>query len=512
MPELVNINHQSFDPFILDEKEITKELARKESLEFIKYTWYKQEPFVIGQHTRTICDRIDRAIRRLRKGKSTYIAISVPPRHGKSQIVSRHLPAFFKGLFPEKEVLTTGYSADLMNLFSKDCRDKIVKQDAFMELFPGVRLARNSKSVMSWNLENLSGEELNGGLNYAGLLGGLTGKGYHLGICDDPVKGREEAESATMRDKTWTEFTNSFLTRRAPVSITIVLLTRWNIDDIVGRIKAKTDPKSDDYDPDFPVFEIINFPARDENGEWLFLERFPESYYKQIFAILSRYESASLMQGQPTPRGGNLLNIEGVKIHDDIKDFPNDIVYHRVWDLAHSKKEKIKNDPDWTSGTLFGVREEKNDQGVKVPHLWVKHVGRIRDTAPKRDKFILSITDQDGDTVRVAIESTTDAKDTYETFVSILEGKRTVVNVASPKDKVIRAEPLEAVFEAGNVHILRAPWNRAWLDEVSAFPNGKHDDQVDNLSSGYALMKRGNLVTGSFSSGVNYNESRSYSI
>jgi len=103
----------------------------------------------------------------------------------------------------------------------------------------------------------------------------------------------------------------------------------------------------------------------------------------------------------------------------------------------------------------------------------------------------------DGDSVKVAIEANTDSKDTYETFMEIMKGVRSVVRITSHKDKVVRAEPLEAVFEAGNVHVLRADWNMEWFTEVSAFPNGKHDDMVDNLSSGFNKIKGSGGVVGS---------------
>jgi len=470
------------------------ELAKRHLLDFIIYTWYKKEPFIVGRHIEEICRKIDKILERYRNGESTYLIVTLPPRHSKSQIVSRGLPAFFKGRYPDSEVLITGYAENLLAKFSRDSRDKIVDRLKFQRMFPDLRLSYKTKSVTEWNFESR-----NGSVSYAGILGGLTGKGYDLGICDDPFKNREEAESETIRNKVWDEFTESFLTRAAPVSITMLLTTRWHPDDVIGRIENRMNPNSAEYEPDFPKFEKFNYPARSEKykGGYLFLDRFSELYYKQKFATMSSYAAASIMQGSPIPRGGNLLKVNRVRVHENEKDFPKNVVWHRVWDLAHSKKERVKSDPDWTSGSLLALSYEKKE-GVSRPHLWLKDVTRVRANAPVRDKQIKQTTTIDGDIVKVAIESNTDSKDTYENFVEILKGIRTVIKIVSTKDKVVRATPLEPIFEAGNVHILRGAWNLEWIKEVGQFPNGKHDDQVDNLSSGYNLLKSAGIITKSY--------------
>ena len=157
----------------------------------------------------------------------------------------------------------------------------------------------------------------------------------------------------------------------------------------------------------------------------------------------------------------------------------------RIWDLAHTAKERAKSDPDWTSGTLLAFSVQEG-----MPHLWIRNVDRMRKNAPERDAEIRQVTMLDGPYVKIGVGNSSDAKDTIATMRSILKGKRVVLSVPEKKDKVVRATPLEPIFKAGNVYVVYGePWLDDWIAEVNAFPFGAHDDQVDNLSAGYAIWQ-----------------------
>lgn len=479
---------------------LKKDKARKSHLHFIDYTWQKKTPFQIGRHTRTICHYIDEAIEDLKAGKSTYLCIEVHPRAGKSEILSQKATAHFIGQFPDNDVMICCYNSSLAEKNSRFAQNVVLSKE-FQELYPNTKVRGG---VAQWGIEGRQGL-----VTASGILSGITGNGYVLGMLDDYFAGRADAESQTIRDKAWGEFTDSFLTRKAPVSITIVLATQWHDDDIIGRIKKKVDPNDKEYDPDFPPFKIVSFPAEDgeadvwkkaektENGEiipahwehekwkWLFPERFDETFYLQQKASVGSYSWASLYQCNPQIRGGNLIKgLDKIHYHDSLSEFPQGR-FSRVWDLAHTAKQRISDDPDFTSGTLLLIRTNKEGQD----ELWVKDVSRFRENATARDNMIRALTDKDGAFVDVAIERSIESKDAYIQLKDILNGKRIVKQVPLKGDKVTRFAPLEPIFEAGNVHILRASWNADWLAELSQFPNGKHDDQVDNLSAGYIHQK-----------------------
>ena len=468
---------------------VKQELARRKHENFMAYCWQDMsEGFKVGLHTREICRVLDDAFERFRNGESVFYVIKVCFRHGKSQISSRFLPPHFLGEFPDKNVMLTSYASSLSEDFSKDARN-IFNSEEFQELYPDIKISRTSAGVQQWGVQGHLGK-----FYASGLSSGITGKGYSLGICDDYCSSRADAESEVIRNSTWEHFTNDFLTRRAPVSITIVLATPWHKDDIIGRIEQKLDPNSELYDPNFPKFKILSFPAM--NGEvevydkqekkmvikkydYLFPERFSKDWYVSQFASLGEYSSSALMQCSPMTRGGNLIDTSKIKVHNDLSDFPV-MKYYRIWDLAHSERQRMKDDPDWTSGTLLTYRHING-----VWELWIKDVARIRAKAPERDNFIRAVAEKDGQSVSIVVENSVDSKDAVSTMQTIFNGRRIVRGLNIRGDKVSRMSPVEPIFEAGNVHIFASEWNLDWLNEIREFPSGKHDDQVDNISAGW---------------------------
>jgi predicted phage terminase large subunit-like protein len=395
------------------------------------------------------------------------------PTHN-SEIISRKLPAHFLGLFPDRNVILCGHTTALTEGFSKTSRN-LIRTKAFRELFPHVEVDPRSSSGAHWRIKNREGECFS-----SGLLGSLSGQGYHLGILDDFCRNRADAESPTMREKMWDAFTNDFMTRGAEVSITIVLATPWHVDDIIGRIK-----QSQDTDLEFPRFNFLKFPAiSDRYPEGiLFPQMFDKKWYSQRRAILGEYGFQSLMQLDPKRRGGNILNTDCIVRHQSVSEYPKNLQWYRIWDLAHTAKQRKKQNPDFTSGTLLAFQIQEN-----MIHMYIKDVVRMRENAPERDAKIRLIAKQDGPYTKIGVGDSVDAKDAIATLRKVLKSKRIVYSVPENRDKVVRVTPLEPIFQAGNVHVpMNAPWHKDWIEEVEAFPFGSHDDQVDNLSCGYAL-------------------------
>jgi predicted phage terminase large subunit-like protein len=470
-------NHTSKDD--IESKMFLRKLkAVEHHLSFMAYTWRNStEEFVDGYHTRRICACIDSAIEDFRHGISSFWVITIPVRHGKSEIISRKLPAHFLGLFPDCKVIICGHTAELTEDYSKISRD-LMCTERFQDLFSGVNVDQNSSSGAHWKIKGREGECF-----ACGILGSLSGHGYHLGILDDYCRNRADAESETTREKTWNAFTNDFMTRKAPVNITIVLATRWHVDDIIGRMSEKIK-----NDPAFPKFKIINMPAFSDGypSGYLFPERYSAQWYEEMKATLGTYGTASLLQQSPTLRGGTLLKTDKIQVHFDLTVFPQ-IPFTRVWDYAHTEKQRMKSDPDYTSGTLLALNTVNGKK-----HLWIKDVQRFRNAAPERDARIIQIVETDGPYVRFAAENTIDSKDAVAYLRKLLAGRKDVIDATGKGDKVLRATPLESIFSDGNVHILYGAWNQDWITEIGEFPRGKHDDQVDNLSAGYKVYTEDN--------------------
>ena len=453
-------------------------LAHTRHLYFMKYCWQKRTPFIVGQHTEAICDEIDGAIDRYKdgKGESSFLIVKVPFRHGKSDIISRYLPPYFLGRYPDEEILLTTYSADLANDFSRFARS-IMLTEEYKQLFPKVTLKHDSAAVHHWEIEGRLGS-----MSAAGLGGPMVGRGYVFGIMDDYHKNRMEAESQVIRERNWQSFTNDFLTRRAPVSITVILATPWHLDDVIGRAeKAMRD------DPDFPQFRIVTLPAMSDDypSGYLFPERFSPEWYKSQAAALGSYGTASLLQCNPVARTGNILKTDKVQIHE-LDDAPA-IKWVRSWDLASTEKQLAKDDPDYTVGALMGI-EQRWANEVATPHLWVQDVIRGRWEAPERDRRIAQVAMMDGPGVRVGTESVAGYKDTYTRLADVLKGIRIVEKVTPPADLLVRVNPLEPLFEAGNVHLIRGDWNRDFLQELGEYNSGAHDDQVAAVVTGHEML------------------------
>ncbi len=481
--------------------EIRDELDRRKHLRFMKRCWNDPSTeFIEGYHTRVISERLDRAIEDYSQGVSTFIRVAVHPRSGKSELIAVYLPPRFLALFPDANVMSVSYNKDKAEEASTKAM-RMVDMSDFKKLWPAFALGR--RTVRNWNFYDMErGYSTQGSIYSAGLTAGLTGRGYSLGVLDDYCSNRKAAESQTQRASMWSAFTDDFMTRRAPVSITIILATQWHSDDIHGRIAKRNDPEHLDYNPEFPDFEFLRFPARRKlaakserkfyPGEYLFMERYSEGWYKSMYALLNArggYAASAMMDCNPILKGGNILAVDKVVLHPTADEFPKDLTFYRVWDFAHSQKQKTSDDPDYTGGTLIACRIIGKVPELNLPiwEFWLKDYVQFQEKAPARDKKIKRIAKDDGPGVRVLVENSLDSKDGADYLHDFLLGIRSVLKVNCPGDKMTRLAPMESIFEAGNMHIVRAAWNRIWLDGCRDFDGtgSTHDEMIDNMTCAY---------------------------
>jgi len=446
----------------------------------MREVWTKPEPFIVGSHTREICEIIDGCIRRFRQGESSYHLVKCPPRHGKSDIISRNLPPHFLGEFPDCEVLLSSYSAGSANGFSRNGRT-ILKSKNYQKLYPQISLSKDVQNVAEWEVDHIE-RPVQGKAQFVGIGGSITGKGGDLIIIDDFLRSRKDAESKVMRQNIWDSFTNDIWTRRAPIAIVIILATAWHTDDLFGRIKKKMKE-----DPEFPHFYEHNFRAFDESYDKgiLFPERFSQKYYNEIRSALGTYGSAALLQGEPVMRGGNLFKTDQIKYitdNDEWKALTKGLKFNRGWDLASSEKQQTKDDPDRTCGFKVAVRKINTPiKEISAKQFFVEDVIRGQWEAPKRDKIIVDAAIADGSEVNVGVEAFGGYKDAFTTLKKTLFGVRSVEKVNLPGDKLqkVGLMGLEQAFESGNVYMRKREWNEDVVEELSSFPLGAHDDDVD---------------------------------
>jgi phage terminase large subunit-like protein len=446
-------------------------------LPFLQAVWWGRKALLIGRHTQAIADELTAACDALLRGESTFLLIAVPFRHGKSDLVSRAFPAFVLGRLSElnPDMIMSGYGDSLVRGFSRDVK-RIIRSPAYRAIFPNITLERGANRYDSWSVSGSTGV-----VTATGLGGSITGKGGDVIILDDYCRKREEAVSLVYRDKVWESFQADLMTRRAPASIVIVCATPWHVDDLRGRIK-----KEMRENPDFPQFKDIRFPAKNADGSWLFPERFPGKWYLTQYAALKK-QAAGMLDCDPQVEGGNRFTVDGVKFHNNPAEFPA-TRFIRCWDLASSAKERDKDDPDWTVGILLAVTYVS-----RVPHLWIKDIVAIQAEAPRRDALIQATARAESG-VTQHVEAYGGYKDAYTTLKNVLNGICVVKPSHLPADKSAKAAPLEPLFDAGNVHLMRASWNETLLRQFREFPEGSHDDYVDPVAIGFheLAVARGN--------------------
>lgn len=219
------------------------------------------------------------------------LLVFVPPRHGKSELCSIGFPAWYLGRNPHKEIITVSYSAELAQDFGSKTRS-IVGSEVYPHIFPGVTLKEDEQAKAKWKTSK------GGSYTSVGVGGAVTGRGANILLFDDPIKNREEAESEVVREKIWQFFTSTAFTRLEPGGVVVVILTRWHLDDLAGRILANAELSK--------RCKVIHFPAvatKQEKyrntGDPLWPERFDNAALDEIKNTVGPYDWQSLYQGTP---------------------------------------------------------------------------------------------------------------------------------------------------------------------------------------------------------------------
>lgn len=440
------------------------------------YQWYRH------------CRELGAALEQVDQGAIRRLMVFMPPRHGKSEEISRLFTAYFLRRDPGRWVGITSYSADLAYDLSRAAR----------QFYRGARdeveLSGDAAAVKRWETG------LGGGLWAAGVGGPLTGRGGHLLVIDDPIKNDEEAASETIRAKQKDWYDSTFYTRLEPGGRIILVMTRWHEDDLAGYILSKSDADAEPW-------HIIEFPAvKDEEakenpypanclfapdhremGAALCPERYDLADLQAIRRSLGSYYWSALYQQRPRAREGHIFKPEW--FIPAAPAAPSVGTEVRFWDKAATEGAG-----DWT----VGVKMIRTPEGK----FYITDVKRFQKSAGDRDRLIRATAESDGHGVRIAGEQEPGAsgKDAAQAFVRLLRGYA-VQTVQHRVDKVLRAEPMASAAEVGDIKIVKGVWNAAFLDEIAAFDKGRHDDQVDAAAGAFTLLVSKIPMLGSFGGG-----------
>ena len=407
------------------------------------------------------------------------LIVEEPVRHGKTLTCSRWTPAWFVCKYKQRALLTS-YEADFAATHGRYARDIVTEVGHHY----GVTIDETSKAAARWELK---GRGLEGGMNTAGAGGPITGKGGHLMIVDDPIKNNEEAYSPVMRDKLWDWWQGTFLTRREPGAKTLVIMSRWHEDDLVGRL-VKNPPEGGARIKRIrlPAIAEDNDPMGRTPGTALCPQRYDEQALAGIRVDVGPGPWASLYQQRPVPLGGGMFKKEWFEQrYREIVTNDDELVYQLndrlvraedLWkfatmDTAYSGPKNKRS--DYTVACVWGVAP------TDPPSLMLLDVIRARvehsDHAPIANRLW-----QQWRPAWLGIEKITATLSLF----SEVQREGVVVRWLTPdKNKIARAETAAAVASSGRLWLPQdADWLPDWIEEHVTFPVAAHDDQVDNTS------------------------------
>lgn len=463
-------------------------MARRELLYFVRETMphrfdaagrLYQRGYRPAWYHAVIASALDRVV----SGKCRRLMLFMPPRHGKSELVSIRLPAFALGKNPARRIVAASYGSDLAHEMSRQAQ-RVIDSEEYRAIFPDVRLGK-LRNVDEWEVGNRAGARFGGRYKCAGVGGALTGRGFDLGLIDDPIKDRMEADSATHRERVWDWYTSVFFTRRNGPDAAIVLVqTRWHEDDLAGRLLRDVAERRGE------PWEIISLPALAEpessrpydprrEGEPLWPERFGVAALAATREQSSRDWSA-LFQQRPAPAAGAVFRREWFRYYDRL---PHSILQREgappaetsallrfaTVDLAAS----TKTGADYTVFAIWGLADSGD--------LYLLDVVRGQFDAPTT---LARLTDavREWSLQFVRVESVA-----YQlAFIQLAQAQGLpVVEQPADRDKLSRAYAAAPLMEQGKVFFPRdAEWLHRLEGELLAFPVAPHDDQVDAIAYG----------------------------
>jgi predicted phage terminase large subunit-like protein len=466
--------------------EETLELARKGLLTFTAFT---KPNYEINWHHRELCRVLNRFIR----GEIKRLMIFMPPRHGKSELVSRRLPAMLHGLYPNDEIMSATYNNELAADMTADVQ-RIMERPSYQLLFPESkitpegtvsRFARNAHEHELIPVKRADGSMFypEGSYRSQGIGGTFTGRGANWILVDDPYKGREEADSKAVREAVWKFYTGTLYTRQEKDASILITMTRWHEDDLAGRLlaQAKADPEADQW-------EVVSFPAIRET---LDNPRDPRPLGEALWPAKKNREAllknkklgirdwSSIWQQNPQVEGGNVIKESWFKFYKTLPTRFDQVV--DSWDFAVKDKK----------GADFNV-------GLKLGRLgadkYLIHQERGQWPFPVTCQKVVELRNRKPVSTKLLFEAKANGPAVKQTLQSYVSG---IVEIEPRGDKLARTHAVSPEIQGGNVwlpHPEIAPWIVEWLAEVCAFPAGVHDDRVDALTQALDELRKASVL------------------
>lgn len=435
--------------------------------------------FIVGKHHRILADML----MDIEKGVKDRACVNIPPRHGKSQLVSIFFPAWYLGRNPDKKVMMVSHTTDLAVDFGRKVRNLLGLAD-YKAIFPTVKLATDSKSAGRWNTSV-------GGEYYAcGVGSALAGRGAHLLLVDDPHSEQDVINgNFSVFEKAYEWFTFGARTRLMPGGSVAIIQTRWHMDDLTGRVvkDMSQNEKSDQYD-------VVEFPAvveveDKESGETIEKPLWPEFFdmaaLERTKASMPLFQWNAQYQQQPTAEEAAIVKREWWQIWE--KERPPACEY--IIMSLDSAAEK-HNRADYTALTTWGVffNEETNAYNIillnsikdryEFPELKELAMEEYKMWEP--DAFIV------------------EKKSSGVALYQEMRRMGLVIQEYTPHrgsgDKLARLNSVSDIIASELVWVPQTRWAEEVVEEIAGFPFMSNDDLVDSTVMALMRFRQGGFI------------------
>lgn len=454
--------------------EIKQELYRRACRRsFLTFSLEALEPF--GQKPARHHQRIIAELETVTRGETLRLMVLAPPGSAKTTFVSRLYPAWLFAGQKNLSIIGTSHTAELAETNS------IYTQRTVREHSDLLGYSLKSESRVNWETSN------GGRYRAVGVGGAITGFRADIILIDDPIRGREDAESLLQREHTWDWFNADLLTRLKPTGGVVLVMTRWHEDDLAGRL-LRLQPRQ---------WRVLKLPAIAEandalgrlEGEALWADDPDYGYGGRLLDIYAELEAGgrlrdwhALYQSNPRPPEGAMF-LPGKIVPLDF------IAPHTVWETVRAWDFAASINGDWSVG--LRLASVNGEQGVDYI---ITDVQRFRGRPDEVFRRVEQIAQADGHGTRIHVPQDPGSAgvDQAESYVRGLAGY-SVTAERMTGDKVSRAFAVAAQLNIGRIGMLKAPWNNLLLDELASFPLGQYDDQVDALSLAFGKVVKADL-------------------
>lgn len=462
---------------------LARKSARKSLHAYIKYTTLGYKSSLFSQ---LVCSELDNFLAEVKAGKRPILILQAPPQHGKSEIVSRKLPAYILGSSPDWRIGTASYNSDLANGMGQDVRRGLDSEDHKV-LFPSSGAPKSKFDRDTIGQFNAPGGK--GGYIGVGIGQGLTGRPVDIGIIDDPTKDQDEALSLTTKEKHWNWYQTVFRTRLSENSGQIIMATAWAEDDLVGRIieQYKGDPRC----------KVLKFPAINSPDEVGYNPALPLGalvpelksleFLLEQKSGMSDYWWAAMYQQSPKALGGNVFKDHFCQYWENAGPKALPKKFDKViasWDCTF----KDTDGTDYVVGQVWG---KTGANGYLLDQI------RARMSFTDTCKAVEALKLKWPMTREVLIEDKANGPAVIDVLRKLVPG---IIAVEPDGSKLARAHAVTWVWESFNIFLPHPDlylWVKALVSELTTFPAAAHDDQVDAMTQAlrrlYPLMGRLNI-------------------